>query len=253
MKKTKQKQNFQEVKPVKLHDSEEMSENALLRQMKEEARKEKIAAFLLKYKKQLSILAISLVILVSTYAGYQSYQYVRNVKYSKMIHEALLNEKLGNQQESMQILEKISETKDTPNDLRVIASVKYASGLLKQGQKNKAVEVYLEASELKSDDFFRDLAALLAAKTTVDSVSDNLKDKDFFKRNHEIFAKLEKQSTFLKPFIQEQAAHLYFLEGEHKKSADILDKIIAEKSTPQFLKDRTQQQRDILRQYFNVK
>lgn len=241
----KQQKQIQEIKPVKLaNDDHEMSENALLRQLKEEERREKIQIFLIKYQKQLIYFVVLALVIACAFGSYSIYRQNQNVAYSKLIHQSLVFENLGKKKEYLQILEEIRSKSTVPDNIRAIALLKYGSELVEQNKIQEAVDVYLQANDLNSDPYFRELAGLLAVKSMIDSG-----DKKFNDRITQTLVKLEKTSEILKPFILEQKGIFNWMQSDYKGAAAIFEKISKNDKNPEFLKLRATEFHNILKSY----
>ncbi len=216
---------------------EEFSEKILLRQIREEARREKIQLLIIKYKNQLIYGLLLVAVFAIIFSYYNSYQQKKNEKYSDLAHKAMNYETSGNITEAFKILENIKNDKSAPTQIKSISSIKYASHLVDQNKLKEAVEIYLKINEdRKVDQYLKELSGLLALKTMIDS-----DDKDSAEKIEKLIPVLEKNSTILKPMILEQKAIFYLLQNKLEEAKKIFENLSLDLETPQDLKNRAKE------------
>jgi hypothetical protein len=221
---------------------DEVSHKILMRQIREEARKENIQRLLVKYQKQItSIVVISLVIIVSLFI-YNTGQKSNSEKYSKLIHQYLIFENSNKVEAGNKILEEIRNSKSAPQHIKALSLLKYGSNLVSQNKITQGVEVYLEANNLKNaDPYIRDLAGLLAVKSMIDHGDNKFKGKI-----KDLLLDLENSSSSLKSSILEQKAIFAWSIGDMKQAHEIFQNLSLDLEAPAHLKKRAKEFERIL-------
>ena len=214
--------------------SKEIEERMIMRQMKEDIRKEKIRAILAKYRKKIIAISSIAILIISTFIFYEIYEHNKSVKYSKLLHQVLFLENTGQNEDITQTLHKIFEDRSAPNSIKSLALMKYGSKLVAENKIEEAVETYIKASQIKnSDHYFTDLAGLLAIKSMIDSGN-----VEYYDKINDLISKFEKETMALKSFILEQKAIFNWIQGDKKAAYDIFYNLSLDVEAPKALKNR---------------
>ncbi len=221
---------------------EDASHKILLRQMREEARREKIQTLFAKYKKQITYLVSIVLIIIIATSVYSVNQQFNNEKYSKLIHQFVVYESSNQNEKGEKILDEIKNSKSAPVHIQSISLLRYGSNLVAQNKVKEAVELYLKVYELKSaDPYIRELSALLAIKSMIDS-----NNEEFNEKISSLLPKLEKNSSILRPLILEQKAIFEWYLGNLEKAQEIFENLSLDLEAPQYLKNRTKEFSNII-------
>jgi hypothetical protein len=213
---------------------EDMEARMIMRQMREEARQEKVKLFLTQYKKHILYSLLLFAIISVSVVYYYARQQDKNEKYSKLIHQALVYKNQNKLKEMTTILEGFKVDESIPSHLKSLALLKYGSTLASQNKTLEAKNIYLQVNKLRAiDPYIKELSGLLALKTMIDS--DN---KEFHKEIKSLLPRLEKRSSILKLFILEQKAIFEWSIGNNKKAQEILENLIIDLEAPNYLKVR---------------
>ncbi len=216
------------------NSAQDIESKIMLRQMKEEARKEKIRAILAKYRKKIIAFSSIAALIVITLISFELYQHNKNIKYSKLLHKALILENRNQNPEIFKILDQIINNNSTPESLKTLALMQKANKLVAQNNIKTAVEYYIKASKIKnSDPYFQDLAGLLAIKSMIDSGN-----SEFYDKIENLIKIFEKKSLVLKSFIIEQKAIFAWIKGDKKTAYDIFYNLSLDVEAPKQLKNR---------------
>jgi len=213
---------------------QDIESKIMLRQIKEEARKEKIRTILAKYRKKITAFSAIAILIVITLISFEIYKYNKNIKYSKLLHQALILENKNQDLEILTILDQIINNNAAPESLKTIALMQKANKLVTQNNIKSAVENYIKASKIKdSDPYFQDLAGLLAIKSMIDSG-----DSEFYDEIENLIKIFEKKSLVLKSFIIEQKAIFAWIKGDKKTAYDLFYNLSLDLEAPKQLKNR---------------
>lgn len=200
-----------------------MSDEAthLIKQAKEEARKENIKRFL-KEKAKLIIAAVGGFLLVTIIIIVIS---VRNSakqsEFSEMLHQTLIDQQIGNLEKARAGLKAIHENNNAPAGVKSLASLRYAALLLNEGDKEEAIAIYDEVNQCRAcNDYVQDIAGLLAIKVLM-SDEKQAEKIDLLAK----IKKIEKSSTSLKNHVLEQRALLEMKNGNLEESYRLFDLI----------------------------
>lgn len=221
-----------------------MSDEAkqLIAEAKAQARRENLKNFFSKNYKEVKIAAISAVVILISYIAFSAFQSAQKLKYSSMLHQALIDEQMGNFSKSKETLKNIFESKTTPNQIKAISGLRYGASLLQEGKISKAAETYQEIAECSScDEYLKNLAALLAVKTWM-SDAEEMKLEDLSKR----IQKLENSATILRTQISEQRAILELQKNNLEKSYQIFELISKSEESSLELKNRAQDYMNVI-------
>lgn len=225
---------IQKNKKVELSDEEIIAEKAMLRHIRDEARKEKVFSFVVKYKKPILISVIILILVLIGSTINASYQENKDKKYSKLLHQFLVHAEARQNDQAIKILEDIKNDKAAPADLKALASIKYASILLDQNKFSEATELFLKVNEdRRVDIYLKEFAGLLALKTMIDS-----DEPAFVEKIEKLLPKLEKETVILKSPILEQKGIFYWLQNKPKEARKIFEELALDPKTPDDLKIR---------------
>jgi hypothetical protein len=218
---------------------------SLIRDLKSEMRKEKIISLAKTHQKNITYF-LSLVILVAIiFTAFSFYSKIQSKKYSKILHQAMIDEQNGKQNESIAGLKTIYES-NAPAGVKAIGSLKYASELMKEGKIEEGVDAYLKINQDKTfDAYVREYSGLIALKTLVDENKPENKDKITT-----LEARLEKESKTLKYYIIEQKGVFLWNLGEFKNSNEAFKSVAENIETPDALKKRATEMVNIYKSKF---
>lgn len=214
-----------------------MSTN-IIKEIKDEAKKDAIAQFFKKNRKILTKTAIATAILLVFYFIYAIFNNHQEEKYSKFLHQSLIQEELGHYQNAKIALEKIINARFAPKGVKALASIRYAGFLLLENKSDQAIKLYEKiAYKSSNDDFLQELAGLLAAKAIINqTTTKNTKIEQ--SRAISRVTRITQNNKTLKPHAQEQLAILYFNLGKNDEAKQVLAKITKGKNAPQSLLSR---------------
>jgi hypothetical protein len=205
-----------------------------LRQIKEEARKDAIARFFSTYQGMIKRLAIVVAISLLLYGVYSLILNNLQAKYSKLLHESLIAEQLGDFEQVKEKLKKIHDAKFAPSNVKSLANLRYGSVLLIENDKENAIKIYEEvANSRTNDDYVRDLGALLASKILISNL--NAKNEQKTLKNLKQFTS---KSEVLRPYILEQMAIFYIKTKQISEAREILEEIVKTEKITQSLQLR---------------
>ncbi|MFT5703955.1 MAG: hypothetical protein ACJAZX_000036 [Rickettsiales bacterium] len=182
---------------------QENESNSLTRELKAGMRKEKIVHHLRTNQKRI-ITVLSIAILAALiWSGWTLFNKIQSEKYSAMLHEAMVENRGGDLESSLDILQEISES-SAPKGVKSIASLQYAGGLFQTGEAEKSIEVYLAINKNKNfDQYVREYAGLAVLKIMTNNMTRGA-DKEKF---YSLADDLEKNSRALKYHIIEQKGY----------------------------------------------
>lgn len=193
----------------------------LINRAKSQARVENIAQFLVTHGKLILRFFIMLFAVVILFVAFNFYQKSKEEKFSAILHQALINQQVGDVEKSKSELQKIVENSSAPSGVKSLASLRYAAILLEEGKKSEAEKIYFEVNNCGScDDYVRDLAGLLVVKIWI-SDSEQLQKDDLSKR----VEKIENKAHALKYHIAEQRAFLELQKNNLAESYKIFENI----------------------------
>lgn len=206
-----------------------------LRQIKDEARKDAIARFFITYKGMIKRFAMVALISLILYGIYNLILSNLQAKYSKLLHESLIAEQLGDFDTVKEKLKIIHDAKFAPSNVQSLANLRYGSVLLIENDKENAIKIYKEiAASRTNDDYLRDLAALLASKILIADLNTENEQKTL--KNLKNFVE---KSDVLKPYILEQMAVFYIKTKQNQEARKILEEIVKTEKISQSLQLRT--------------
>lgn len=208
--------------------------NALINEAKSQARKENIKNFFARNEKLIKRTATGIVIAFAVYGVLCVIQNSREVKYSAILHQSLIDQQMGDREKAKENLKKIYDAKTAPSGVRSLASLRYASMLFDEGKKAEAGEIYAEINDCGScDSYIQDLSGLLAVKTWM-SDKEEVQKADLSERIEDI----ENSAKTLKYYIAEQRALLEMQRNNLEKSYQIYELIAKNSESSQTLKAR---------------
>lgn len=179
----------------------ETESNSLIRELKSQLRQEKIMGHFNAHKKRIFYLLLAVVLAVITWSALNFYSQAQSKKYSSILHQAMIDEQKGDLEKSTAAFKQIYQS-NAPAGVKEIASLKYASSLLKENQSDQAVEAYLAVNKNKKfDAYIREYSGLIALKILV---GENKKEHQ--EKITALVSDLEKNSKILKYYIIEQKA-----------------------------------------------
>jgi hypothetical protein len=208
--------------------------NNIINQAKFEIRNENLAKIFNKNKKLLSIiLGISIAISIG-YTAFKIDQKSKQEKFSEILHQSMIDQQLGDLEKAKQSLKTIHESSTAPYGVKSLASLRYASILLDEGNKELAIKVYSEINQCNfCDSYIKELSGLLMVRTIMTdeklSVEQNLADK---------FLKIENNSKILRYYIAEQRAFLEMNQNNLEKAYEIFEMIAKNPDVKENLKQR---------------
>ncbi len=213
-------------------------DNSILREIKDEARKDKISNFLTKNKKNLLIIAGILFAALVTFFIYDYVQTGRQKTFSKIYHQAIIKEEKGDYKEATKLLKSIYESGSAPAGIKALASLRYAAAVISENKTNKALEIYEEiAFTGKYDDYLQDLSGLLLAKLLIVNFDIN-PTKEASRHAIIKIKKVINVNRVFKLEAQEQLAILYIKLDKNDEARKILESISINKDGSQNLKNR---------------
>jgi hypothetical protein len=226
----------------------QIESNSLLKEIKSEIKKDQIFKIWTEYKKPI-ITTIILVALASiSWVALEVHNHKQAEKYSAILHQILIDD--INQKNSNEIqadLKSIYKEEASPFGIKEISLLKSAAAFLKEGNKQKAIDTYIEINENKKfDQFSREYSGLIALKILINSKGDN-KNKII-----SLATKLEGNSNILKYYIMEQRAIFQWNEGNFKIANEIFNNISKNPEVPASLKKRTQEMNKIYISKFGI-
>lgn len=206
---------------------------SLIRDLKSHVRKEKLISLAKTHQKNLTY-ALSLAVLVVIFlTAFSFYNQIQAKKYSTILHQAMIDEQIGDKAKSLESLKQIYDS-SAPAGVKEISSLKYAANLMRSGKTDEAIEAYLEINKnRKFDDFIREYSGLVALKTLVD-----MDKKENQEKITTLEARLEKQSKTLKYHIIEQKGLFLWNSGDFKAANAAFKSISENLEAPDMLKKR---------------
>jgi hypothetical protein len=103
--------------------------NSLINEAKAQARKENIKNFFSRNEKLIKRAATGILIAFAVYGVLCAIQNSREVKYSAILHQSLIDQQMGDREKAKENLKKIYDAKTAPSGVRSLASLRYASML----------------------------------------------------------------------------------------------------------------------------
>lgn len=197
---------------------------SILRQAIADANRKKIAKLWHDHKKQIFAILIVVALACVTFGGYNLYKKDQEEKYSVYLQQAAIASESGDFDAAKKIVEKVYKDQNSPKNIRALASLKYASILLKEEKIDEAVKIYSDiASGRGYDSFIKDLSGLEAIKAMVDSGNKKYDDQII-----KLSGSLE-NSKNLKYFVLEQKAIFEWDRGNYKIANEIFTKLANDK------------------------
>lgn len=201
-------------------------------QIQKEAKMEAILLQFINFYKQNKLKFISLILLIvilfSSYIGYYFYNKDINQKYSVILQEIFLKEKIDSDEL------KILVEQNNSDGIKFISSMQYAKTLINNNKIDKAIDLYILINRNNDyDGFFREYAGLLAVKYLV-SLNDN-KKYDIIDN----IIKIKSESVNLKSHIIEQEAIYYWKNGKNNESKNLFQSLIDDFTTSKEIKNRS--------------
>lgn len=191
------------------------------------------------------LIFIGLLIFASlVYTIYKINYKSRQEKFSSMLHEAMVNNQIGDIEKAKNTLKEIHDSSHAPSGIKSMASMRYAGMLFEEGKKDEAVKIYLEVNNCGScDQYIKDLAGLIAARVLTTDEKELAKD-DISAR----IEKIENNAKILKYYIAEQRATVEMLKNNFEKSYQIFDMISKNPEVNNALKERAKDAMKIVAQ-----
>jgi len=193
---------------------------------------------LVKRKKFVKSVLISAVAVLVLWLAFNIYKKSAQEKYSKIFHQAMIDEEKGDIVKATNSLQKIFEAKFVPSGVKGLASMRYAGLLMAQNSHEKALIVYEEIAKSSIyDRYLRELAGLLSSRI----IEINIDAKSDKATQEKALAQIDKHASYskiLRPYILEQKGILEMKFGNFDKSYKIFSDIINDKESEQALKTR---------------
>lgn len=207
----------------------------LINQAQNEARKCQITNFLCKNRKILLALLTTIIIASAGFFAFKLYQKTQQEKFSKILHQSLIDQQSGDLAKAKENLKKIYDAKSAPSNIRALAALRYAAFLLEEGKNSESAKIYQEISNCSyCDSYLKDLSGLLLVKTWM------LDDAEIQKEDlPDRIEKIENASKTLKYQIAEQRAFLEMQKNNLAKSYQIFDSITKNPEVSNSLKSRS--------------
>ncbi|MFT6106482.1 MAG: hypothetical protein ACJA0S_000162 [Rickettsiales bacterium] len=226
--------------------TKDIESRALDREMKAGIRKEKIVGHLRANQKIIIFIVSAMILISATYGSWAFYSQMQSEKYSKILHQATIDEQNGNMEKSFEALKSIYES-NSPAGVKSIASIKYATKILDNGDANLASEVYLEINKNKKfDQYIREYAGLSALKILI---NENKSADEI----HSLAEILEKNSNILKYYIIEQKGNFEWNSGNFDAANKIFSSLAGNPEIENSLKKRASEMVDIYESKFGKK
>jgi hypothetical protein len=206
---------------------------SLVKQAKEQARRENLKNFFYKNSKTFSRLSIAAVGLVIFLAIFSYFQNSRQAKYSQIFHQSLIYQQLGDEAKTKESLQQIYNAKMAPSGVKSLASLRLAAIYFEEKNQAEAEKIYLELTKCRfCDKYIRDLSGFLLIKSWIS--------------NHEIseeqlltdIQKIENSNKIFKYHIAEQRAFIELSAGNFEKSHQIFELIQKSSESSVALKER---------------
>ncbi len=208
--------------------------NEIIASARDEARNEAILHKFRKYKKQITTLSIVFAAALIVYLIYLFFAKENQLEYSKMLHQAIIHQQVGDQKKYENSLRDIIEAKLAPSGVKSIASLRYAAILLSANKSDDAIKIYQEVSSCRScNDYVREYAKLLLVKVMATDVK---KDDELLLA----ISEAESDSIILKYYLTEQRALYYLKKKDFAKSKEAFELISKASDAPDALKLRAQ-------------
>ncbi len=206
----------------------------LINQARSQARFDILKSFFRKRRKNITTLAIIVVVGLVGYFVFNIYQKYKQEEFSVILYKSIFNEQIGEKEKAKEELKNIIGAATAPLGVKSIASLRYASIILGEGKKDEALKIYQEVNDCGlCNEYVRDLSGLLLARILV---AENAADKDLPER----LLKIEKHSGLLKNYIAEQRATLALQNENLKDAYEIFTKIAQDKKASPDLKSRAE-------------
>lgn len=206
----------------------------IINQAKSQARKESFRKFFGKNGKLIKIFAVITLLILIISVSLSALHNSRQIKFSKILHQSLINQQSGQIDKAKENLKTIYEASSAPKGVWSLAALRYSAIFFNEGKKDKSVEIYLEINDCRScDSFTKDLAGLLAVKIWV-SDKNEVKTDDLAEK----IAEIENSAKILRYQIAEQRALLEIKKGNLDKSYQVFESIAKNPEASQALKIR---------------
>lgn len=213
--------------------SDEIS--TILKQAKTDARVEAFLKFLQKNAKKLIYIFSAVFAILLIIFAVKIYQKNMAQKYSYMLHQAIVYQQSGDNENAKKELEKITLSTSAPNGVKSLASLRLAAFLIVENDIESAANLFGEVNNCRfCDAYIRDLAGLLLTKTMISTKMENLNEE-------ELIAKIKKIISKAKPLkgeISLQLANLYLYKGDLESAYKIFTEISESEKYSEVLKEK---------------
>ncbi len=213
-------------------------DNSLIKEAKEEARKDNITKFFAKNKALITKVVAGIFIILIFYFIYEYNYNKKEEEFSKLFQEAVILEKSGDVNNSITILEEIYKSNSAPKNIQALSSLRLAAAYLSKQQNDQALEIYEKiAFGSGYDQYLQELSSLLLSKLIILNV-----EKDASReRSRAAIVRIKKlinNSDIFKLQLQEQLAILHIKISEKDNARKILEKIKANAQISEIQKAR---------------
>lgn len=206
------------------------NEAALLREINEDMRKERLLAFWKRYGGWIVGLALVLALVAIGNQGWRYWQHTRAAQAVVSLEAALDKGNTGDVAGAAAAFEAI--VRDNPGSVGAISALNQAVLLKGQGKTADAVRVYVQlAWDPSADPVFRDLARILAVSNGLDVLNPGEIDS--------LLAGIQNPAVW-KPVADELSAHLALKQGDRQKAKGLLEGIFRNPNVSQDMRMRAQ-------------
>ncbi|MBE1236822.1 tetratricopeptide repeat protein [Phaeovibrio sulfidiphilus] len=198
------------------------AEAALIREVDEELRRERMLAFWKRYGGWISGLALCLALVAAGFKGYQYIEHKRTLAAVRAYEEALVKLELGDTSGALGEFSEI--TREYPGAVAALAGLSEAAIALDQGRVSDAVDLYRRiAADKAAAPPFRDLARILAVSNGLDTLSRA--------EVEEILAPLRSPRHNFQPLADELAAYAALKDGDRAAAEALFTAVLGNSQT----------------------
>ncbi len=201
-------------------------DNTLIKELKAEARSDAITNFFHRRKKIFYRISVAAIFFLLCFFVFSIIRNNLEEKYSKILHQSLISEELGEFEKAKENLAQIYNATFAPSGPKSLASMRYAGLLLVEGKKDEALKIYQEIAFSSSyDDFIQELSGILAAKILVNQIN-KTSDQELQNKTLAELNKIVKNNKILRPYTLEQLAIFYIKTQKNIEARKALEEII---------------------------
>jgi hypothetical protein len=195
----------------------------------------KIQKTFLQNTKIIIFLFVLLVVFAIIFFSYLQYQNNISKKFSALLHQAIVLQETNPLEAKEKIID-IYQNKKTPNNIKQIAGLRYASAII-DNKKKEAIEIYQQLIKCFSCDLYlQELPKLLLAKTLISQES----SPENIKNISEQLQKLESSSRLFRYHIAEQRGYFAITQNNLAEAYQIFESIAKNPDTEKNLKNRAE-------------